>query len=360
MAKRRVFALALLLVILALVVLRLLLPDMALAAINQRLASMGDYGGKVDDVDLAIWRGAYSLHGLRIVKTAGTVDVPLLDAPQVDIALAWRDLLRGAIVADVDFRRPVVHFVDGGGPASSQSGAGVDWRDRLDAIVPIRIDTVTITDGEAHFHNVHADPPVDLVASEVTATIDNLTNVRDQAGERVAELVASATMFDSARLEAEARFDPFGRMDEFSLALRLLAIDLTRANDLARAYAGIDFESGTGQFVMELEAVDGHLQGYAKPLFRDIQIFSWRSDVQEQGKNPFRIAWEAAVAGVATVFRNQPADQFATRIEISGSVGDADTSLWSAVVGVLRNAFVEALNPYFEGTTLPQRDRSGR
>lgn len=356
MAKRRLFTLALLALILALVVLRLLLPGMALDVINGRLADMGDYSGRVADVDLAIWRGAYKLHGLRIEKSTGGVEVPLLDAPLVDISLAWRDLLRGAIVADVWFERPVVHFVDGDGDAD-QSGAGVDWRERLDAIVPVRIDTVTITGGEAHLHNVHSDPPVDLVAGGVEATIDNLTNVRDEAGERVAHLDARATLFDSARLEAEARFDPFERMDEFSLALRVLEIDLTRANELARAYAGIDFESGSGQFVLELEAVDGRLRGYAKPLFKDIEIFSWRRDAQEQGGNPFRMAWEAVVAGVTTVFRNQPADQFATRIEISGQVGDADTSLWSAVIGVLRNAFVEALNPYFEGTTLPERER---
>jgi hypothetical protein len=249
----------------------------------------------------------------------------------------------------------VVHFVDGSGGAA-QSGAGVAWRGRLEAIVPVRIDTVTVTGGEAHFHNFHSDPPVDLVASGVEATIDNLTNVRDEAGERVAHLDARATLFDSARLEAQASFDPFERMDEFSLALRVLEIDLTRTNALAQAYAGIDFESGSGEFVLELEAVDGRMQGYAKPLFQDIQIFSWRNDVREQGGNPFRMAWEAVVAGVTTVFRNQPADQFATRIEISGQVGDADTSLWSAVTGVLRNAFVEALNPYFEGTTLPERE----
>lgn len=355
MRKRRLLPLLLLLVVLVLVLVRLALPSMVRDAINTRLADMNDYKGQVDRVGLALWRGAYALYGLRIDKTAGEVPVPLLEAPRIEIALSWRHLFRGALVAEVLFDRPVLHFVDGSNQDNSLSGAGEDWRARLDDLVPTRIDEVAITDGTVVFHNFVSDPPVDLETTDVDARIRNLTNVRDEAGRRVAELEATATVFRSARLEADARFDPFGRMDEFVFGLRILDIDLTRINDLARAYANLDFESGNGELVLELEASDGRLSGYAKPLFQQLQVFSW-ADVRDPDKNPFRVAWEAVVEGVATVFRNQPADQFGTRIEISGDIGDPDLGVVSAIVGILRNAFVEALNPYFEGTRLRPRE----
>ncbi len=344
------------LVLLAAVVLRLLLPGIVRDVLNERLAVMGDYTGRIDSVGLALWRGAYKLRELRIVKVDGEVPVPLLEVPLVDISLSWRDLFRGGVVAEVWFESPVINLVDGLGGTDSQSGAGVDWRSRLDSLVPIRIDRLVVRDGEVRFHNFVSNPPVDLMATAVEATLYNLTNVRDAEGQRVAEFDATAVLFGSANLEASARFDPFGTLDSFSFALRVLDIDLTELNDLARAYAGLDFEAGNGEFVMELEAEDRKLTGYAKPLLQNLKIFSWEGDVRDASKNPFRIAWEALADGITRIFRNPPADQFGTRITISGSLGDPETSLWSAVVGVLRNAFVEALKPYFEDTYLPTRE----
>lgn len=339
----------------ALVVLRLALPGLVRDAVNDRLASMGEYSGRVETVRLAIWRGAYRLEGLHIGKSSGAVPVPLLEVPGVDISVSWRDLLRGAVVAEVAFDAPTLHFVDGLGNDDSQAGTGVDWRQRLAGLVPIRIDEVRIRDGRVVFHNFHSDPPVSLEATRVQATVDNLTNVRDAQGERVAELAATALLFGSAALEADARFDPLGAPDSFDFRLRVMDIDLTRLNDLARAYAALDFESGSGEFVMELEADDRQLRGYAKPLLHDIGIFSWQGDVADGSRNPFRIAWEAVAEGVTRLFRNRPADQFGTRIEIRGELGDADLGTWGAIVGILRNAFVEALQPYFEDTWLPSR-----
>lgn len=339
-------AIALIVIVLVLVAVRLALPPVLKNAINDRLATMGAYHGRIADFDLSLWRGAYRLEGLRIQKDG--VPVPLLDAPGVDVLISWRALLHGAVVAEVDFQQPTVHFVDGGSEADSQTGAGVDWRERLEALVPIRIDEIRIHGGTVVFHNFVSDPPVDLRATAVEARIDNLTNVRDEAGERVAGLTARGRMFGDASMELDAHFDPFGRMDEFDMALRVLGIDLTQLNDLAQAYANLDIESGSGEIVLELEAVDGRLSGYAKPLFHDLKIFSWREDVGKDGKNPLRIAWEALAQGVVSIFKNHAADQFATRIPISGSIGDAQTGTWQAVIGVLRNAFVEALTPYFD------------
>lgn len=356
MNKSRVILIVLLLIVLALVLLRLALPSVVKDEINARLAEMGAYSGRVEDVDLAIWRGAYRLHELRVSKVTGEVPVPLLDAPTIDISLSWRKLFRGRIVADVRFAGPTVHFVDGEDEDDSQAGEGVDWRERLEDLVPTRIDHVAVRDGTLVFHNFVSDPPVDLQVTSLDANIYNLTNVRDDEGRRVADLDARAVVFDSGSLEAEASFDPWGASDEFSLALRILGIDLTEINDLARAYANLDFESGNGELVLEIDAADGQLTGYAKPLFQDMQIFSWESDVRESDKSPLEIAWEALAEVVTSLLTNPPEDQFGTRIEISGDIDDPDVDTFRAIIEILRNAFVEALQPYFEGTRLRARD----
>jgi hypothetical protein len=156
-----------------------------------------------------------------------------------------------------------------------------------------------------------------------------------------------------AAMQSTARFDPLGKLDDFEFSLRIDRIELQRLNDLLQAYAKVDVASGEGDFLMELEAREGQLQGYAKPLFRNVQVFSWKQDVEEQGDNPLRAAWEALAGAIENLFKNQGKDQFATRIEIRGRIGDTQTSKLQAIGAILHNAFVEAYLPQFEH--LPER-----
>lgn len=80
---------ALLLLLLAL---HLALPYLVRDYLNGKLADMGDYRGHIADVDLALWRGAYRIDGLSIVKDNGKVPVPFLDAPSIDLSVSWQAL----------------------------------------------------------------------------------------------------------------------------------------------------------------------------------------------------------------------------------------------------------------------------
>lgn len=315
---------------------------------------MGQYHGQIESVDLQVWRGAYAINHLRIVKRSGAVPVPLIDAPRIDLAVRWRELLHGAVVAEVDFRQAEINLVDGKGEADTQSGRGVDWRQQLETLAPVRLDAIRFHDSVVHFRNYQSRPRVDLTAAGVNAAIANLTNVRDADGERVATLDATASVLGDAPVEAHARFDPFGSLEEFSFELRVLGVRLERANDFLQAYARIDAASGQGDFVMELQASDGRLTGYAKPLLRDVKIFSWKQDVEAQKDHPLRVVWEALAGAAETLLKNQKRDQLATRVPISGRIDDPHVGTWDALLAVLRNAFVEALKPQFEH--LPERD----
>lgn len=347
-SRRRWLLLAV--VVLALAIGRLLLPGWVAAYVNGRLDTMGDYHGRLERVSLHLWRGAYTIHELEIVQRTTDQPVPLLKAPQVDLAVSWAALLHGGIVATVGFEKPELNFVDGAGPAN-QIGTGVDWRAQLEDLLPIRLDEVNVHGGTVHFRNFISSPRVDLAATDIDGTVTNLTNVRG-SGPRPALFEASGNIL-GAPAEARAEFDPLGEVTEFDFRVRVTGIDLTRANDLLQAYAHLDVEQGVGDFVMELEAKEGQLSGYAKPLFRNVEIFNWKSDVEQKGKNPLQVAWEALADGIQNLFKNQRMDQFATRVEIHGEIGDAKTSTWQAIIAILRNAFVEAFRPQFEA--LPTR-----
>jgi len=125
-------------------------------------------------------------------------------------------------------------------------------------------------------------------------------------------------------------------------------VELTKLNDFSNAYGSFDFASGTGDLVIEAEAKDAQLDGYIKPLLRNVEVFNFKQDVKNQDKGFFRGIWEAVVGAGEEVLQNQRQEQFATRVELNGSTKDADVSPFQAFVAILRNAFVEAFSARFE------------
>lgn len=346
-AYRRHFA-WLLAVAVVLVLARLALPYLVKNYLNRHMDRMGDYHGQVDDVGIHLWRGAYSVEGLRVVKVSDKVPVPLFAARQSDIAVSWRALSHGHLRGKVAFTHAALNFVDGGDAGGGQSGKGVNWRAQLQMMVPMRLDEVTVHDSTVTFHNFVSRPRVDLKMTDVEGTIANLTNADRREGRRVATVGATAKVLQDAPLQVRASIDPLEKSGDFAIELRVTGIQLTRLNDFARAYAGLDFAGGNGDFVMQLEARDGQLDGYAKPLLHGVQIFSWKQDVEQDHKNPLRVAWEAVAQGVTSLFKNHEHDQFATRVPISGRIDDKQLGTWAAIVGVLHNAFVKAYTPQLE------------
>ncbi|MGM7282405.1 DUF748 domain-containing protein [Pseudomonas guariconensis] len=332
-----------------LLALHLALPYLVRDYLNDRLADMGDYRGHITDVDLAWWRGAYQINELKIVKTSGKVPVPFLDAPLIDLAVSWRSLWYDhAVVAEVVFVHPELNFVDGGNKQNSQTGQGTDWRRQLEKLLPITLNEVRIENGTLTFRNFNSKPPVDLKATQLDASIRNLTNVRDEKGRRDAHFDGTARLLGDARVESRATFDPFSDFDDFEFRLRATGIQLRRFNDFASAYGKFDFNAGHGDLVIEAQAEKGRLHGYIKPLLRDVDVFNWQQDVEDKDKGFFRSIWEALVGASETVLKNQPKNQFATRVELSGSVHQRNISAFEAFLQILRNGFIQAFNARYE------------
>lgn len=335
--------------IVLLVALQMALPYLVRDYLNDKLAHMGEYRGQVADVDLAWWRGAYQINGLKIVKATGKVPVPFLDAPLIDLSVSWHSLIHDkAVVAKVAFTRPVLNFVDGGSKQASQTGQGTNWRQQLDKLLPITLNEVHVDNGTLTFRNFNSKPPVDLKATQLNADIRNLTNVRDEKGRRDASFDGTALIASDAKVESRATFDPFSDFDDFEFRLRATGIELRRLNDFASAYGKFDFNAGHGDLVIEAQAEEGRLHGYIKPLLRDVDVFDWQQDVENKNKNLFRSIWEALVGASETVLKNQPKNQFATRVELSGSVHQQNISGFEAFLQILRNGFIQAFNARYE------------
>ncbi|MEO6710443.1 MAG: hypothetical protein ABI054_11705, partial [Planctomycetota bacterium] len=106
-------------------------------------------------------------------------------------------------------------------------------------------------------------------------------------------------------------------------------------------------EHGWFDLVVELDVKEGAMEGYVKPLFRDLSVFNLEKDAH---RNVLLTFWEALVGVASELFENQPRDQVATVIPIRGNLDAPNADLLAAVANILRNAFVRAYLPSLQGT----------
>ena len=342
--RLRNWLLGFLVFVLVVVAVRAAMPWAVRDYVNRTLDQNQLYSGKIGPVEIHLLRGAYSIRDIRISKTTGNVPVPFFSATRIDFAVQWHNLIHGRIVARILMDQPVINFVDSPTAADSQTGAGGPWLEMLQDLFPFKINGAIIRNGSVHFRTFQSQKPVDVYLSDVQASIDDLTNIRKETNPLVSTVKADALVMDQAKLQFRMTLDPFSYHPTFHMALRLLDLDVTKLNDLALAYGKFDFKRGWLDLVVETDSKEGQLNGYVKPLFRDLKIFSLSQDIKQD--NVLQFFWQAVVGAVTGVFKNQPHNQFGTLIPFSGNAsGTTSADILATIGNVLRNAFIRAYLP---------------
>jgi hypothetical protein len=326
-----------------LIILRPMMPWAVRWYVNRTLDQSPIYQGKIGDIDLHLWRGAYSIHDIRLVKMTGNVPVPLFSAPQVEFALQWDALLHGRVVGQVLMERPQLNFVDAPDPAESQTGAGGPWLQIIRDLFPFKINRAEVRNGSIHFRTYATAAPVDVYLGHLDATVDNLTNIQDQTTPLLTTVHATALAMDQAKFEYQMKLDPFSYRPTFHMTTRLIGLDVTKINDMAMAYGAFDFKRGWFDLVVEVDAKEGLVAGYVKPLFRNLKLFALKQDIEED--NVLQFFWQGILGVTEMVFKNQPRDQFGTLIPFTGDASGTNTDVLATIGNVLRNAFVRAYLP---------------
>jgi hypothetical protein len=332
---------------LVLVIGRAMMPWACRDYVNRTLDRNELYAGSIGPIEIHLWRGAYSIRDLRISKRTGNVPVPLLAAKRVDFAIQWDALIHRKVVGRMLLEEPELNFVDAPTEGEKQTGTGGPWLQLVQDLFPFDINRAVVRDGSVHFRAYQSKKPVDVYLSEVNGSVDNLTNIRHETNPLIATVNVSGLMMDQAKVELKVTLDPFSYRPTFHLGLRLLGLDVTKINDLALSYGKFDFKRGWFDLVIEADAKEGRLNGYVKPLFRDLKVFSLTEDIKED--NVLQFFWQALVHGVTALFKNQSRDQFGTLIRFNGDLeGQKSIDILQTIGNVLRNAFVRAYLPKLE------------
>jgi hypothetical protein len=328
--------------VIILFLLRLALPFIVKDYVNHQLNKAGDYTGKIGDVTISLWRGAYQIKDINIFKRNGQVRDPFFSSTLLDLSVQWKELFHGAVVGEIEMQNPKINFVSGPTKEQSQAGEDVPWNQTLESLFPFQLNRFEIKNGQIHFQNHFSTPPVDIYVTELSATATNLTNARNSKQTLPAGIVANAKTLGHGELSFGLHFNPVAPAPQFEVTASITNVDLTQLNDFMKAYGKFDVAHGNFALFASVAARDESYEGYLKVFFDHLDVFDWE---KERKKNVLQIFWEAIVGGVTTILKNHPQDQLATKVPIAGSYNNSKVGIWTAVANLLENAFIRALVP---------------
>jgi hypothetical protein len=325
-----------------LVALRLALPYIIKDYVNKQLHKLPEYTGEVGGIDVHLWRGAYQIRNIKIMKTGGKVPTPFFSSPLIDLAVQWREIFHGKIAGKILVDQPSLNFVTGPTTNQSQLGEGQPWEKTVASFYPFDINQFQIRRGNVRFQDFYKEKPVDIYLTNLDLVATNLTNNRHPNEKLPAGITAKAGTLGNGEFVLKVKLNPIADSPTYELDAVLTNVDMVALNNFLEAYAKVDVEKGAFSLYTSVASADDNYQGFIKVLFKNLQVFAWE---KEKKKNVLEIFWEAIVGTLTAGFKNHPHDQLATQIPISGSYNKSHIGVMPAVGNLLRNAFIRALVP---------------
>lgn len=324
-----------------LIVVRILLPFIILKVVNKELSSMKGYYGQVKDIDLALFRGAYTVKDIFInkVNEESGDQTELFLCPLIDISIEWRSLFKGRIVSELELSKPVLAFTAKEAEPEQMEKDSQDFKKILKTFTPISVNRFEITEGELGFKDPNINPKVDIALTNAHVVGLNLSNVQDTS-DLPARINAMANIYGGI-LDLKMRLDALAEDPTYDINLEVKGTELTKLNEFFKAYGKFDVNKGTFGMYMEMAANDRKFLGYVKPFIDDLDI----AGPEDRKDAILQKLWEGILGVVGDILEAPDSDKIATKIPIAGEYGDRRIGTWYAVWGAIKNGLFTAMYP---------------
>jgi len=317
---------------------RIALPYLLENYVTKTLNNIPGYEGSVSDIDISLWRGAYQIEGLILREKNSQGEKPLLDFPNSDISIDWRSLLKGKIVSEIEMQNPKFNYIFENQEKEDEANVE-DWTKALTNLVPIDVNHFVVHNGTANFVEVSADPQISLFLEEISLEAHNLSNVIDKEKDLPSHLWANAVSMGGGDVEIHGDLNLLKQIPDMDMEFTLQKSEATALNDIARRYAGVDFESGTFELYSEIAIADGYLKGYIKPMLINTKLIS-----KDDDSGLFKKLWEGFVGFFKFALKNQGTDTLATRVPLEGDLNNVKSGVWATVLNIFKNAWIDAFS----------------
>lgn len=329
-------------VLAVLIVLRLLLPTIVLNFLNKSLANMKGYYGQIEDIDIALYRGAYKIKKLYLnkVDTITQEQTEFVKIKQTDLSIEWNALFNGKIVGEIYLEEPSVIFTKEKVETKQVIQDSSEFKKVFEQAMPLSVNKLEVQNGRIGYRDFTSKPNVDVKLTDLYLLAQNLTNSTEETDILPSPVKMNATIYEG-RLTMDMGLNLLANDPTFDMTAELKNTNLVLLNEFMQAYGKFDVNKGEFGLYTEFAAKDGGFKGYVKPFIKDLDV----RGKEDQNDGFLQKTWESIVGGVGVVFKNQKKDQLATKVPIEGNFNNPDVNILEAIWQVLKNAFIKALMP---------------
>jgi hypothetical protein len=132
-----------------------------------------------------------------------------------------------------------------------------------------------LTDANVSFVNKDAAPNYRVFLANTNLTIENFSNQKSE-GYGHARLTGRFMGSGQTLVDLVMRAEDHG--PDLTLNAKIENTDVRAMNDVLRAHAKVDVASGVLSVFSEINVKNGRVQGYVKPLFKDLNIYDKEQD----------------------------------------------------------------------------------
>jgi hypothetical protein len=335
------------------IVIRLVLDPIATHFTRKALREADGIRGDFHSVHVTVFPPGYQIRRLKVVEhPQDDWKHPLFYAERVAAAVDMSALFHARLEARVRLDEPKI-VISKRTEKEEKKAAGVpDVRDALLRTLPARINRVEIRDGEIQYRDLTAPRHPQIWVHELELAVENIATRPKLAGGRPTTVSGSAKLGRSGDIVLFASANPFARKLEFAGKFSVEGWKTAELFDLIEPATDLQAPAGTISVFTEFKSADGMITGGVKPVLKNVKVRPTEDNFFNKLK-----AWVADKG--LRLFSDRVPDRNAvvTIVPIKGRLDDPDIQLWPAVIGVIRNAFVEGISSGFAHLPPPTAEK---
>jgi hypothetical protein len=314
--------------------------------LEKRANALPDYKLSIHWLQINPIACSIDLENIVLQKKSNEIPVPFFVAQDVHIAMQWTQLIHFDFRSNVTLLSPVVNFVQGPTPETTQTVLEPEWVTEVKQLVPLRINQFKIHNGDIHFYDFHADPKINLQLTDLELVADNLTNTTKSKELMPTTVTITGHPLEVGDLEAHLSVNVDLKQPTFAEKVRLENVPAPALNSFIAKYGSVYAKSGTLAFYSEMVSKEGSYDGYMKPFFDNLAFEPMPKD-----RNGLAAIWASLLNGVKSLVENDK-KIIATQVPVTGKYTDPHIDFWAAAFGLLKNAYLEALAERFNSPEL--------
>jgi hypothetical protein len=320
-------------------IVRLVLDPIAAHALRTGMSRMNGLRGDFDRVHVTLFGPGCTITQLALIQDpGGNWKSPVFYADRIHVGVDWRRLIHGQVVASARIVEPKIVVLDEPTPERPKEPHkhAPDLSAQLQALTPLRISRVEIVGGELLFRDVTAPRHPELWVHDLDLAAENLPTREALASGRPVTLSATGVVGRSGQLSLFASADPFASPLAFAGRFELRGFRVAELYAFIEPKTKLHAPKGTLDLFAEFSAKGGLLNGGVKPVLKNVAVRPAEPGAWDKVK-----AWLADKAVKTASDRVPDRNALATVVPLEGRLTDPDIQLWPAILGVVRNAFVQ-------------------